>query len=73
MQRETVSVVIPYYRASQTIARAVESALAQTVRPLEILLVDDGNPEDTPAVIKQFASSVTLIRKRNGKCKEFGD
>jgi glycosyltransferase involved in cell wall biosynthesis len=66
MHRETASVVIPYYRASQTIARAVESALAQTVRPLEILLVDDGSPEDTPAVVKQFGSSVTLIRKPNG-------
>jgi glycosyltransferase involved in cell wall biosynthesis len=66
MHRETVSVVIPYYRASQTIVRAVESALAQTVRPLEILIVDDGSPEDTPAVTKQFGSSVTLIRKPNG-------
>ena len=33
MNRETVSVVIPYYRASQTIARAVESALGQTIPP----------------------------------------
>jgi glycosyltransferase involved in cell wall biosynthesis len=66
MRRETVSVVIPYYQASRTIARAVESALAQTVRPLEILIVDDASPEDTPAVTKQFGSSVTLIRKQNG-------
>jgi glycosyltransferase involved in cell wall biosynthesis len=66
MSRETVSVVIPYYRASQTIARAVESALGQTVRPHEILIVDDGCPEDASGAIKQFDSSVTLIRKPNG-------
>jgi glycosyltransferase involved in cell wall biosynthesis len=66
MNRETVSVVIPYYRASQTITRAVESALGQTVRPHEILIVDDGCPEDAAGAIKQFNSSVTLIRKPNG-------
>jgi len=66
MNGETVSVVIPYYRASQTIARAVESALRQTVRPHEILIVDDGCPEDAAAATKHFGPSVTLIRKPNG-------
>jgi len=66
MNRETVSVIIPYYRASQTIARAVESALEQTVRPHEILIVDDGCPEGAASSIEQFSSSVTLIRKPNG-------
>jgi glycosyltransferase involved in cell wall biosynthesis len=66
MHPETVSVIIPYYRASQTIARAVESALGQTVRPLEILIIDDGSPEDAAESTKQYGSSVTLIRKANG-------
>lgn len=66
MNRKTVSVIIPYYRASQTIARAVESALEQTVRPHEILIVDDGCPEDAEAATKRFGSSVKLIRKPNG-------
>jgi glycosyltransferase involved in cell wall biosynthesis len=66
MHPEEVSVIIPYYRASQTIARAVESALRQTVRPHEILIVDDGCPEDAALATKQFSSSVKLIRKPNG-------
>jgi glycosyltransferase involved in cell wall biosynthesis len=66
MNPDTVSVVIPYYRASQTIARAVESALGQTVRPHEIIIVDDGCPEGAEAATKQFGSSVALIRKPNG-------
>jgi glycosyltransferase involved in cell wall biosynthesis len=66
MHLETVSVIIPYYRASQTIARAVESALGQTVRPHEILIVDDGCPEDAAVATKQFGSPVRLIRKPNG-------
>jgi glycosyltransferase involved in cell wall biosynthesis len=66
MDQRTVSVIIPYYRASQTIARAVESALGQTVRPYEILVVDDGSPDDEGMATKEFGSSVTLIRKPNG-------
>jgi glycosyltransferase involved in cell wall biosynthesis len=66
MDRNTVSLVIPYYRASQTIARAVESAVGQTVPPLEILIVDDGSPEDAAELTKQLGSSVTVIRKPNG-------
>ena len=66
MHPETVSVIIPYYRASQTIARAVESALGQTVRPHEILIIDDGCPEDAATATEQFGSPVKLIRKENG-------
>jgi glycosyltransferase involved in cell wall biosynthesis len=66
MNRATVSVIIPYYRASGTISRAVESVLRQTVRPYEILIVDDGCPEDAVGATKQFGSSVKLIRKSNG-------
>src|SRR3984957_2684445 len=66
MNRKTVSVIIPYYRASQTIARAVESALGQTVRPYEILVVDDGSPDDARIATKEFGSSVTLFHKPNG-------
>ncbi len=66
MVRDTVSVIIPYYRASQTIARAVESVLAQTFRPYEILIVDDGSPDDAAGATREFGSSVTLIRKPNG-------
>lgn len=66
MNGATVSVIIPYYRASGTITRAVESVLRQTVRPYEILIVDDGCPEDAVGATKQFGSSVKLIRKSNG-------
>jgi glycosyltransferase involved in cell wall biosynthesis len=61
-----VSVVIPYYRASQTIARALRSLVTQTAPPDEILVIDDGSPDDAAGAIKEFASSVKLLRKPNG-------
>jgi glycosyltransferase involved in cell wall biosynthesis len=66
MGRETVSVVIPYYRAKETIARAVKSVQTQTIAPQEILVVDDGSPDDLAGVLAEFGSGVTLIRKANG-------
>lgn len=43
----SVSVVVPCYRCSKTIRRAVTSVAAQTCRPLEVILVDDGSGDDT--------------------------
>jgi glycosyltransferase involved in cell wall biosynthesis len=64
----SVSVIIPAYNAAATICRAVESALGQTHRPREILVVDDGSPDS--AEIKQalapFGWEVTLLSKPNG-------
>ncbi len=51
-----VSVVIPCWRCTATIGRAVESVLAQTLPPLEIILVDDGNRDATPALLSELAA-----------------
>jgi SAM-dependent methyltransferase len=61
----TISVIIPAYKAAQTIGQAVRSVLAQTVRPDEILVIDDGSPDDLPAAVAEFGSAVTLIRQPN--------
>jgi glycosyltransferase involved in cell wall biosynthesis len=62
----TVSTVIPAYRAARTIGRAVDSVLAQTRPPVEILVVDDGSPDDLAAAVQRFGDRVTLLRKPNG-------
>jgi glycosyltransferase involved in cell wall biosynthesis len=62
----TSSVIIPAYNAAGYITRAIESALAQTVRPLEILVVDDGSKDQTPAIVSRYPEPVRLIIKQNG-------
>jgi glycosyltransferase involved in cell wall biosynthesis len=64
--KNAVSVVIPAFRAAGTIARALDSVLAQTVPVAQILVIDDGSPDDLAAVVTGYGSRVTLLRKPNG-------
>lgn len=63
-----ISIVIPVYNRSQTIARAVRSALDQTFLDCEIIVVDDGSVDDTVAVVERLgASNVRILKQpRNG-------
>ncbi len=60
------SVVIPAYNAAATIAEAVQSVLAQTVPPTEVIVVDDGSTDDTAAVVRAMAGPVRVICRPNG-------
>jgi glycosyltransferase involved in cell wall biosynthesis len=60
-----ISVIIPAYNAAKYVGRAIESALAQTYPPLEVLVVDDGSTDDTARVVAQYPSPVRLLRQSN--------
>src|ERR1700691_6403502 len=61
-----VSVVIPTYNNECTIAATVESALAQRFDTgSEVIVVNDGSTDDTPAVLKQFGDRIHLIEQEN--------
>jgi glycosyltransferase involved in cell wall biosynthesis len=62
----SVSVVIPAYRAAATICRAIDSVLAQTCPPSEILVIDDESPDDLASVLAGYGDRVRLIRQSNG-------
>jgi glycosyltransferase involved in cell wall biosynthesis len=66
MSEPKVSVIIPAFRAARTIGRAVDSLLAQSRPPEEILVVDDGSPDDLDGALSRYAARIEIIKKPNG-------
>lgn len=65
-QKPLVSVVIPAYNCSRTLARAIDSALAQEVS-MEILVLDNGSREDLTGVMARYQGNPVVHYRRNEK------
>ncbi len=63
----SISVVIPAYNASRFIAETIASVLAQTLPPLEVLVVDDGSTDHTAAIAERFGAPVQVLKIANSK------
>src|SRR5436190_9760642 len=64
----TVTVVVPAYNLARFLPEALDSALAQDLPTdaLDIVVVDDGSTDDTPAVLERYADRVRVVRQPNG-------
>lgn len=65
----TISIIVPVYKAEKYLSRCMQSLLNQTMSDIEIILVDDGSPDNCPALCDAFASQdmrVKVVHKRNG-------
>jgi hypothetical protein len=60
------SIIVTCYNKGRVIAHAIESALAQTFRGIEVIVVDDGSTDSSPEILKCYRDKVRLIRKENG-------
>ena len=64
-----ISVVIPVYNVEKTLRRCVDSVLAQTFDNYEIILVDDGSPDNSGRICDEYAQrhrNIRVIHKENG-------
>jgi glycosyltransferase involved in cell wall biosynthesis len=61
-----VSIIIPAYNAEPFIDASVQSALAQTCRDREVIVVDDSSTDRTPALLQAYGDRIRVLRKRNG-------
>ncbi len=64
-----VSIIVPVYKVEQYLSRCVDSILKQSYSNLEIILVDDGSPDNSGTICDEYAqkdSRVKVIHKQNG-------
>lgn len=64
-----ISIIVPVYKVEQYLPECVESLLAQTHKELEVILVDDGSPDNCGKLCDEYAAKdnrVKVIHKKNG-------
>jgi len=66
MTSPLVSVIIPTYNRAETVRRSIDSALDQTYRPLEVIVVDDGSSDNTREVLEGYGDRIRAIYQENG-------
>lgn len=57
-----VSVIMPVYNAERTVRRTLDSLLAQTLKEMEIIVVNDGSTDDTVEIVKEYGKKHPKIR-----------
>jgi glycosyltransferase involved in cell wall biosynthesis len=63
---ELISVVIPAYNAQHSLRTTLDSVLAQTWPHIEVIVVDDGSTDQTPALLSSYGDRIQALRQVNG-------
>ncbi len=64
-----ISVIVPVYKVERYLDRCVESILAQTFKDFELILIDDGSPDNCPKMCDSWANKdnrIRVIHQKNG-------
>lgn len=68
-EKKKVSVIVTAYNIEAFLPRCVDSLLAQTYQPLEIILVDDGSGDGTPGICDRYGEAyenIKVLHRKNG-------
>jgi glycosyltransferase involved in cell wall biosynthesis len=62
---QLVSCIVPVFNGERYLGETLDSILAQTYRPIEILVVDDGSTDKSPDVVASYGEAVQYLRQAN--------
>lgn len=69
MEKDLISVIVPVYKVEKYLEKCIESIIKQTYTNLQIILVDDGSPDNCGKICDEYAkkdSRIEVIHKING-------
>ncbi len=69
MSNPLISVIVPIYNVEKYLPRCVDSILNQSYKNLEVILVDDGSPDNSPKICDEYAKQdnrIKVVHKQNG-------
>ena len=64
-----VSIIIPVYNVEKYLERCIQSVRSQTYNNIEIILIDDGSPDNSPIICDRFREldeRIIVVHKKNG-------
>ena len=69
MEKPSVSVIVPVYKAESFLSNCINSILNQTYRDLEVILVDDGSPDFSGQICEEYAEKDGRVKVELALCK----
>lgn len=68
MSHPIITIIVPVYKVEQYLSQCIESILKQTFKDFEVLLIDDGSPDNSGQICDQYAnkdSRIQVVHKKN--------
>lgn len=69
MEEDLISIIVPVYKVENYLSKCLDSIICQTYKNIEIILVDDGSPDNSGNICDNYAkkdSRIKVIHKENG-------
>lgn len=64
--RDGISVIVPVYNRAALLPATLDAILGQTLAPMEVIVIDDGSTDATPAVLRSYMPRIRVLRVPNG-------